>query len=416
MLEIFVVVIIILILVGLLLPSVQSLRENARRTSCKNNLMQIGLAVHLYHETFDQFPVHLNGTDGSSLQGGDNNRRLSILVALLPFIDQGAVHNWIRSGQPNQSVMAPLDPNTGLPVVAPVGVDDEEVYDGMMAEDLGAQLTPITTKIRFTPPGGPPVTDSSFAAWVIEIPTYRCPSDPGYGNPAMGRTNYAASLGDGVLTINSGPFKEVMGKLQFDEELQRQCDASMRGVFIPRTVTRRSDVTDGASNTLLLGEICTGLGDRDRRTDALVSDDPEVLIDQPDSYKSWLDNERSHFWLSGAVCLTSSNAGWGRGFRWHDGMPNFTSFQTILPPNAAVVAREKSDASDGIFCASSRHTEGINVCFVDGAVRFVNNKIDCGEDRLPTVYPKSQTPPGSESPYGVWGALGTRGSSEMHLE
>jgi prepilin-type processing-associated H-X9-DG protein len=70
------------ILIALLLPAVQQAREAARRTQCKNNLKQIGLALHNYHDTFNLFPAaHLNDDQGRP--------KLSWRVSILPYIDEG---------------------------------------------------------------------------------------------------------------------------------------------------------------------------------------------------------------------------------------------------------------------------------------------------------------------------------------
>ncbi len=80
LIELLVVIAIIAILIGLLLPAVQQAREVARRTQCKNNLKQVGLAIHNYHDVYNTFP---NVNANSALSGG------SPFTSILPLIDQG---------------------------------------------------------------------------------------------------------------------------------------------------------------------------------------------------------------------------------------------------------------------------------------------------------------------------------------
>jgi prepilin-type N-terminal cleavage/methylation domain-containing protein len=84
LIELLVVIAIIAILIALLLPAVQQAREAARRTQCKNNMKQIGLAIHNYHDTFDSFPV-----------GNYPNYTGNWRIGILPYIDQSTMFNRI---------------------------------------------------------------------------------------------------------------------------------------------------------------------------------------------------------------------------------------------------------------------------------------------------------------------------------
>lgn len=100
LIELLVVIAIIAILIALLLPAVQQAREAARRTQCKNNLKQLGLALHNYHDVFNTFPP--NGANapsqGPSCGGRFNQSWLSWsgMAMLLPYIEQANIYNQIN--------------------------------------------------------------------------------------------------------------------------------------------------------------------------------------------------------------------------------------------------------------------------------------------------------------------------------
>jgi prepilin-type N-terminal cleavage/methylation domain-containing protein len=100
LIELLVVIAIIAILIALLLPAVQQAREAARRSSCKNNLKQIGLALHNYHDVHGRFPLgsltrNAASYGGNYTRNGDtfaNNSGLNWMCRILPFMDQGPLY------------------------------------------------------------------------------------------------------------------------------------------------------------------------------------------------------------------------------------------------------------------------------------------------------------------------------------
>ena len=401
--EVFAVLLLIGTLVMLLLPAVQAAREMARRSSCANNFMQVALAIDGYHAAFGQLPTQLSGTDGSVVAGADNDRRLSIFVGLMPFLGNRSLHDRIAH---------PLERNWRDESLS-MAYDDMGYYEGEMS---ATATKPKKAKEPWVA-GGPEPFEKRYAPWTSELAVLRCPSDPGIGRPALARSNYAVCLGDSLIGAASGPMKEVNGTFIWDQQLAAEIEVSMRGVFVPRVVTRFSDISDGLSNTIMLGEMATGLGDRDRRTNPVAGPGAAVLSDNPNWVRTdtqLIDTARPVFWdLSAPGKKLQGNNGLRRGFRWSDGMPLFTGINTILPPNREIVMSGDCVDCSGILPPSSRHQGGVHVAFADGSVRFVTDNIESGDPNQPTVHLGSGHPPGSESPFGLWGALGTRASGEL---
>jgi prepilin-type N-terminal cleavage/methylation domain-containing protein len=206
LIELLVVIAIIAVLIALLLPAVQQARESARRTQCRNNLKQLGLALHNYHDLYNTFPplTVFSGSDTVPVMTATNQAAFGWTAFLLPQIDQSPLFNQLA-------------------------VNSVELHVGLQ--------TPATR----------PLTQTA-------IPAFRCPSDIApntntsrtfsnaiYGNFAAGTSNYVANMGtqwstaQNVLNNNAAlhdPF----------------------GVFWTPSKIGLRDITDGASNTFLVGE------------------------------------------------------------------------------------------------------------------------------------------------------------------
>ncbi|ELP34453.1 DUF1559 domain-containing protein [Rhodopirellula baltica] len=391
--ELLVVIAIIGVLVGLLLPAVQAAREAARRMSCSNNFKQLGLAAHNYHSAYNNLPVQGSGTyavggrdpwDGNPNGDISSNYRLSYLVGMLPFLEQQGL--W-------EQISNPLSINS----------------DGTVRSPSWQAMGPHPDRVQYPP-------------WATELPTLRCPSDPGSGLPSLGRTNYAACHGDSAVYSRDSylDVDEVAegGKLPYisDTAHATASSASHRGMFVTGRHMKFRDTLDGLSNTIMCGEIATDLGDNDKRTTvatnvgahAAPNEKNQCRLD-PSYAEPFLDPERPQFWTS----TVTKQVVWGRGYRWHDYMPPYSQMTTILAPNAQLCS-EGTDHRDVVSPPSSRHQGGVHVLMGDGAVKFITDSIEAGNKNAPQVSDRAGSPAaGSKSPYGLWGALGSRSAKEV---
>jgi prepilin-type processing-associated H-X9-DG protein len=105
---------------------------------------------------------------------------------------------------------------------------------------------------------------------------------------------------------------------------------------------------------------------------------------------------------------------YGRGYRWTVGEHLDTAMMTILPPNSTLCYQGEWPGQEGICPPSSRHQGGCHILLADGAVKFVTDSIESGNQNAHMVEELHVgiSSPGSQSPYGLWGALGTRATKE----
>lgn len=326
--ELLVVIAIIGVMVGLLLPAVQAAREAARRMQCGNNLKQIGLALHNYHDTYSRFPFLRGGRNNPANRCGDYHG----FVSLLAFFEQGPRFDLAQGSLP----MNPYDNN------APV-------WHGILTTLVCPSATP-SANARYT---NLPLRSYHFSmgTTVINNYTQRTNGMFGYGAPG-------ATMANGC----------------------RGTDGHKRF----------SDIIDGTSNTVAVSEKGHGDGGlagavnatttpRTVRGLAVYNFTTAALQDNPVLCLATAVNKR---YIAGTVSGT-----FPASELWPFGHPHWAGFNTILPPNGPSCyqgALNPSNAS-GLFSVSSQHPGGVNVCMADGSTHFVSESIDCGNfGALPT--------------------------------
>ncbi|HVA46573.1 MAG TPA: DUF1559 domain-containing protein [Pirellulales bacterium] len=239
------------------------------------------------------------------------------------------------------------------------------------------------------PPYGP-VGWTGWKNWNVQVPSLLCPSDtrPVPGPGAVGNNNYAFSHGDSIYNncFNTNPI------------------SWNRGMFLWRNTIKLAMVTDGTSNTIAMSErIRAGFGTG--KGGALVS------------VKEGTVNGLAGVNTSPGICLAtangmyyanSSNVKGYFGTDWTDGETERCGFTTVLPPNSPsciITYNQYADGHGGVYSPSSNHPGGVNGLMVDGSVQFISDGINTGNLGMAEV---NKGP----SPYGIWGAMGSRDGGE----
>lgn len=281
LIELLVVIAIIAILIALLLPAVQQAREAARRSTCKNNLKQLALALHNYHDTHRVFPpgyIDSDITAGDTAAGDDRNL-LGWGAMILPFVDQAPLYKSIGTATTNFSLDWPTNAITQAKTI---------------------------------------------------LPAFICPSDPMEGlntdlkqsGQLVGKSNYAASTVDSLSL----------------------------GMFYANSGTKIRDITDGTSNTVLLGE---------RTTQDEVSTGTSCN-GGPCTFSAGL-------WI-GARLTNSGSASFAGGADYRSCF--FRLGGTTYGINGG------SQGYSNQYVTSSTHVGGAHFAFADGRVRFLSENTD----------------------------------------
>jgi prepilin-type processing-associated H-X9-DG protein len=210
LIELLVVIAIIAILIALLLPAVQQAREAARRTTCRNNLKQIGLALHNYHDVFKMFPM-------GYVDVATDREGWGWSAMILPQLDQ-------------------------KPLFDQLGVNQQSLEARLAAGDPGALLR--------TP-----------------LPAFRCPSDnPGNNGPDLIHQNkhFGGGVGTtagglGNYAVSASNYMGVSGTRSNNNSVPIGTNPDNLGLFGSNSSFRIRDFLDGTSNTFAVGERDTSI-------------------------------------------------------------------------------------------------------------------------------------------------------------
>lgn len=345
LIELLVVIAIIAVLIALLLPAVQQAREAARRTQCKNNLKQLGLAFMNYESTYGRFPAGIYlvcGTDNSApinnvgqglkatTPNGDTNIHMWA-EGLLPYLDQTNLYNTISFTTP----MGFGSATGGVPGPFSVGGGGTATYS----------------------------TPQNFAALSSTILTaFICPSTPRSGGTLNYLDDWLSGSGMSMYIVGS-PSDYVA------TETERGVGNSGSSNILegdPRTwtCTRIADVTDGLSNTSIIGEAAAS----DK-----VYDNGKMICNS--------GNSASPATSRGVQGGVSRQAG-----AWNDWTMGCSQFHPCVPGTVAYTAgvsynarAGENDTNGQLVGANNQeglysfHTGGANILMGDGTVRFLSN-------------------------------------------
>ncbi len=354
LIELLVVIAIIAVLVGLLLPAVQKVREAAARMSCSNNLKQFGLAMMNYESTNGSFPYSRKSDENRWEQ---NEYTWTELI--LPYIERQADYNgyvtllWDRKNLNQYGCNDDAIPNE----------NSWHRPRGRGPNDITWQARTAAPNVFFCPSDVGRIVNESTKTWARSRGNYRGCVGPG---DTYGKFAPAASAGQQTVPpVVPGPGVFAVNEWGIYHAANTPCKSAADGWGGENEVkvARIADITDGTSNTAMLSE---------------------GVISGKASGDGW-----------GGVMGDFINGDMGGALYSHFDAPNSANPDLVMQPCPKAI--DNNDVGDNSYkapclwaadewsndpkkmaraAARSKHAGGVNVCLADGSVRFVSNGVD----------------------------------------